>query len=316
MTTPSNIDTVHVYPSAAKEFLKPIVAALEGREVVFLDELEPALPEIEALVHLGKEPIDWAPADRLQLIQVGGAGVDGLLPATNLADSVIVTNASGSHEPEMAEFVIAAMFALAYRIPDYVEQQRTKVWKQRMPRALADSTLCVVGLGTIGQAVARRAEAIGMSVTGVRRSGEPVEGVDRVTTMDNRLEAIAGANVLVVVAPLTDETLGLIGEAELAALAPRATIVDVSRGGVSDIDAVVAALGSGHLSGAAMDVFEPEPLPASSPLWDVPNLLITPHAAGNSRTYVSRWAKTLADNLTALETGAPLQNVVDRSLGY
>lgn len=310
------IETVHVYPASAKDYLAPVVAALPGRQVVFIDELEPALPEMEVLVHVTKSSIDWTPATKLRLIQVGGAGVDNLLPAAGLAESVVVTNASGSHEPEMAEFAIANMFALAYRLPDYVDQQRAKVWKQRMPRALEGSTMCVVGLGTIGQSIARRAKALGMQVTGVRRSGAPVDGVDTVVTMDERLEAIRGANVLVVVAPLTDETRGLIGADELAALAPRATIVDVSRGGVSDIDAVVEALGSGQLSGAAIDVFEPEPLPDTSPLWDVPNLLLTPHAAGNSRSYVSRWAQTLASNIEALEAGQPLANVVDRSLGY
>ena len=310
------IETVHVYPASAKDYLAPVVAALPGRQVVFIDELEPALPEMEVLVHVTKSSIDWTPATKLRLIQVGGAGVDNLLPASGLAESVVVTNASGSHEPEMAEFAIANMFALAYRLPDYVDQQRAKVWKQRMPRALEGSTMCVVGLGTIGQSIARRAKALGMQVTGVRRSGAPVDGVDTVVTMDERLEAIRGANVLVVVAPLTDETRGLIGADELAALAPRSTIIDVSRGGVSDIDAVVEALGSGQLSGAAIDVFEPEPLPDTSPLWDVPNLLLTPHAAGNSRSYVSRWAQTLASNIEALEAGQPLANVVDRSLGY
>ena len=310
------IETVHVYPASAKDYLAPVVAALPGRQVVFIDELEPALPEMEVLVHVTKSSTDWTPATKLRLIQVGGAGVDNLLPAAGLAESVVVTNASGSHEPEMAEFAIANMFALAYRLPDYVDQQRAKVWKQRMPRALEGSTMCVVGLGTIGQSIARRAKALGMQVTGVRRSGAPVDDVDTVVTMDERLEAIRGANVLVVVAPLTDETRGLIGADELAALAPRATIVDVSRGGVSDIDAVVEALGSGQLSGAAIDVFEPEPLPDTSPLWDVPNLLLTPHAAGNSRSYVSRWAQTLASNIEALEAGQPLANVVDRSLGY
>ncbi len=310
------IETVHVYPASAKDYLAPVAAALPGRQVVFLDELEPALPEMEVLVHVTKSSIDWTSATKLRLIQVGGAGVDNLLPAAGLAESVVVTNASGSHEPEMAEFAIANMFALAYRLPDYVDQQRAKVWKQRMPRALEGSTMCVVGLGTIGQSIARRAKALGMHVTGVRRSGDPVDGIDTVVTMDDRLEAIRGANVLVVVAPLTDETRGLIGADELAALAPRATIVDVSRGGVSDIDAVVEALGSGQLSGAAVDVFEPEPLPDTSPLWDVPNLLLTPHAAGNSRSYVSRWAQTLASNIEALEAGRPLANVVDQSLGY
>ncbi len=310
------ISTVHVFPGTRSAYLAPIVEALAGRDVVFLDDLEANLADIEALVHLGREPIDWSAATKLRLIQVGGAGVDGLLPAKGLADSVVVTNASGSHEPEMAEFAIATMFALAYRIPEYVEQQRTKVWQPRMPRAIEGSTMCVVGLGTIGQAIGSRARALGMNVTGVRRSGAPVEGVSKVATMDDRIEAIAGANVLVVVAPLTDETRGLIGAEELTALAPRATIIDVSRGGVSDIDAVVAALESGQLSGAAIDVFEPEPLPDTSPLWSVPNLLLTPHTAGNSRTYVSRWAKTLASNLDALEAGTPLANVVDRTLGY
>ncbi len=311
-----SIDTVHVYPGTNTKYLSPIVDALPGRDVVFLDELEPALPDIEALVHLSRQRIDWTPASKLKLIQVGGAGVDGLLPARGLADSVVITNASGSHEPEMAEFAIANMFALAYRLPEYVEQQRIKSWQPRLPRAIEGSTMCVVGLGTIGQAIARRALALGMNVTGVRRSGAPVDGVSKVATMDNRLDAIGHANVLVVVAPLTDETRGLIGATELAALAPRATIIDISRGGVSDIDAVVDALGSGQLSGAAIDVFEPEPLPDTSPLWDVPNLLLTPHTAGNSRAYVSRWAQTLAANLDALERGSAVTNVVDRDLGY
>jgi phosphoglycerate dehydrogenase-like enzyme len=310
---------VHLYPSRYRNFFQPVVDRLTEHETVFLDDiahLEAELPEIEVLVVLGPVEIDWAPAERLRLIQVGGAGVDRLLPATGLPDRVVVTNASGSHEPEMPEFVIALLFALAYRIPDYVDQQRRHEWRNRMPRALAGSTLCVVGLGTIGQSVASRAAALGMRVTGVRRSGAPVDGVDRVVTMDRRLDALAGADALVVVAPMTDETRGLIGPAELAVLAPGSIMVDVSRGGVSDIDAVVASLGSGHLAAAAIDVFEPEPLPESSPLWDVPNLLVTPHTAGNSPGYVARWAAVLADNLDALDSGAPLTNVVDRRRGY
>ncbi|MEZ5228372.1 MAG: D-2-hydroxyacid dehydrogenase [Acidimicrobiales bacterium] len=310
------IDTIHVYPGSLAKFLAPLVDALPGREVVFVEDLPAALPDIEVLVHFTREPFDWAPATKLRLIQVGGAGVDGLLPAEGLADSVIITNASGSHEPEMPEFAIAMMFALAYNVPTYVEQQRSKVWRPKVPRPIVGSTMCVVGMGTIGESIGRRAAALGMTVTGVRRSGEPIDGVSRMATMEQRIDAIAGADVLVVVAPLTDETRGLIGAAELAALAPNAIVVDVSRGGVTDIDAVVAALESGHLAGAAVDVFEPEPLPDNSPLWEVPNLLVTPHTAGNSRNYVSRWAETLADNLVALEEGQPLTNVIDRDRGY
>lgn len=307
---------VHVHPARFEPYFGPIRDALPDHDVIFVDDLQATLPEIEVLVIGGRPDVDWSTAKRLRLIQVGGAGVDSLLPADGLDPSVIITNASGSHEPEMPEFVIAMLFALAYRVPDYVEQQRNRIWKPRMPRALTGSTMCVVGLGTIGQSIAQRGRALGMNVTGVRRSGRPVDGVTTVVTMDDRLDAIRGADALVVVAPLTIETRGLIGPEELAALAPRSLMVDVSRGGVSNIDAVVAALDSGHLAGAAIDVFEPEPLPEGSLLWATPNLLLTPHAAGNSKTYVSRWAETLASNLVALDAGEPLVNVIDRSLGY
>ncbi len=307
---------VHVYPAAYRDFFAPIVEALPDHDVVFVDDLDAVLPEIEFLVWASTEPVDWTPATRLRLIQISGAGADGLLPATGLADSVVITNASGSHDPEMPEFVIAMAFALAYRVPDYVEHQRNHRWRQHMPRSLSGRRLCVVGLGTIGQSVARRAAALGLTVTGVRRSGRPVEGVEHVVSMADRLDVITGADVLVVITPLTDETRGLIGSQELAALTPGALLVDVSRGGVTDVAALVDALGSGRLSAAAVDVFDTEPLPEDSPLWDVPNLLVTPHVAGLSRGYVARWAATLADNLAALDRGAPLENVVDRSLGY
>ncbi len=313
MTTRS---TVHVYPGAYRDFFSPIADALPDHEVVFVDDLDAVLPEIEFLVWASSEPVDWARAERLRLIQISGAGADGLLPAPGLDDSVVITNASGSHDPEMPEFVIAMAFALAYRVPAYVEHQRHHRWRQHMPRSLSGRRLCIVGLGTIGESVARRAAALGMTVTGVRRSGLPVDGVERVVSMDDRLDVIAGADVLVVIAPLTDETRGLVGARELAALHPGALVVDVSRGGVTDIDALVEALGSGHVAGAAVDVFETEPLPDDSALWDVPNLLITPHVAGLSRGYVARWASTLAGNLEALDRGTPLTNVVDRSLGY
>jgi D-2-hydroxyacid dehydrogenase (NADP+) len=216
----------------------------------------------------------------------------------------------------MAEFAIAMLLALAYRVPDYVTQQRAHLWKPRLPRALAGSTACVLGLGTIGQSIGRRAAALGMRVTGVRRSGAPVEGVDLVASTAQRLDAIAGADALIVVTPLTAETRGIVGPRELDALRHPALLVDVSRGGVTDIGAVVRALDDGKLAGAAIDVFEREPLPDDSPLWDQSGLLLTPHTAGNSRTYVSRWAANLAANLAALDRGGPLTNVVDRSLGY
>lgn len=317
MTTPT---TVHVYPALRAAHFQPLVDALSENDhkVLLIEDLAEHLPDIEYLVAAGRTAgLDWSSARKLRLIQVGGAGVDKLLPAKGLAEDVIITNSSGSHEPEMPEFVIAAMMAMTYRLPTYLDQQRARQWKRGVPvGTVAGSTMCVVGLGTIGQSIATRARALGMRVTGVRRSGAPVAGVDQVATMENRLEAIAGANVLVVVTPLTAETDGLISREEIAALNPQALLIDVSRGGVTDIDAVVDALGSGQLAGAAMDVFRPEPVPPTSPLWEVENLLITPHIAGTSPYYVHRWAQFFLQNLAALEAGTPLINVVDRSRGY
>lgn len=176
--------------------------------------------------------------------------------------------------------------------------------------------MCIVGLGTIGQNVARRAAALGMDVVGVRHSGREVEGVGVVVPPGDRLDVIRGSNALVVLTPLTEETRGLIGGPELDALAAGAVVVDVSRGNVTDLDALVDRLDSGHIGAAAVDVFPTEPLPGDDPLWDVPNLLVTPHSAGSSADYRQRIASRFADNLLALERGEVPPGLVDRALGY
>jgi D-2-hydroxyacid dehydrogenase (NADP+) len=155
-----------------------------------------------------------------------------------------------------------------------------------------------------------------MRVTGVRRSGQPVEGVDLVVTTAERNRALAGADVVVIVTPLTEETRGLIGAIEVAALAPGALLVDVSRGGVTNIDAVVSALEFGQLGGACIDVFETEPLAEDSALWDVPNLTVSPHTAGLSGDYLDRLIDVLIASVDALNRGEAPTNVVDHQAGY
>lgn len=322
MTTSQRPQTIHIYndrlldsvSDETRSLLAPYnLITLEGDDEAFLS----ALPEIEVLFGYGMPRGHWASAQRLRLIQTPGAGVDSLLPAPDLAEHVLLANASGVHEPHMPEFVLAQLLALAYQIPRTVRRQDNHVWRTSFPTmTLSGKTLCIVGLGVIGQSVARRAKALGMRITGVRRSGEPIEGIDLVVTPDNRHEALTQADAVVVITPLTSETRGLIGEKELAALRPGSLFVDVSRGGVSHTAAVVAALASGQLGGASMDVFEPEPLPGDSPLWDVPNLLITPHSAGMSPGYVDRLVRVLLASIEAMTNGAPLPNAVDRTLGY
>lgn len=313
---------IHVHLPLLEPYVRhPDELRLADREFVILPDDEAmiaALPEIEILVAFRPPPGHWAEAERLRLIQIPAAGVDSVIAEPDLPPEVVVCNASGSHEPEMSEFVIAMLHAVTYQVPRLVDQQREHRWKSPVVPGppLEGGTMCILGLGTIGTNVARRATALGMDVVGVRHSGRPVEGVRTVVSPDRRLEVIRGATALVIVTPLTEQTRGMVGADELAALAPGAVVVDVSRGGVTQIDALVDALDRRHVFGAAVDVFDTEPLPADSPLWDTPHLLATPHTAGTSANYQRRTSAVFADNLEAFERGETPPGAVDRTLGY
>jgi len=318
----TRFERIHVHLPVLEHFANhPDEQRLGDRELVILeddDALIDALPEIEVLMAFRPPPGHWAKAKNLKFIQVPGAGADSLTGQTDLSPDVAICNASGSHEPEMSEFVIAMLHAVTYRVPQLIDQQRAHHWRSQLipGRAIDGGTMCILGLGTIGANVARRAAALGMDVVGVRHSGKPVDHVRKVVTPDRRLEVIAGATALVIITPLTEETRGLVGPEELAALAPGAMVVDVSRGGVMEIDALLEVLESRHVFGAAVDVFETEPLPAESPLWDQEHLLVTPHTAGSSSDYRRRIASMFADNLEAFERGETPPGMVDRTLGY
>ena len=316
----TKIKRVHAFGREMVSFFNKEGELFEDREVVVLEsdeEFIAKLPEIEALVGHRMPRGHWAGASRLRLVQLPGAGVDSLLPAPDLSEAVQVCNASGSHEPEMPEFVLALLHALVYRIPTLVDRQRSKEWKLIVATApLQGRTVCVVGLGTIGQSVARRCATLGMTVVGVRNSGLPVAGVDKVVTPERRLEVLSDADAVVVITPLTEATRGLVGSEELSVLAKGAVLVDVSRGGVMDADALVDTLANGPLEAAAVDVFDTEPLPVDSPLWTTPNLLVTPHTAGWSRHYADRILDVTLANIEAVERGETPPTLVDRQLGY
>jgi phosphoglycerate dehydrogenase-like enzyme len=280
------------------------------------DELVERLPEVEVLMAWRPPTGHWRKAPNLRLVQVPAAGVDSVLPAEDLADVVVVCNATGAHNPHMPEFAIAMLLSLAKGVPGMVRQQQDHVWRSRNPIVLHGTTLGVIGLGTIGEGVAAAARGLGMRVVGVRRSGGAVDGIDQVVTPDRMAEVLPACQGVVVVTPLTPDTRGLVDAAALDLLPDGALLVDVSRGGVVDPDAVVAALRSGKLAGAALDVFETEPLPEDSPLWDEPGLLITPHNAGLSPDYFGHIADIFVANIAALDTGSPCPTAVDRTRGY
>jgi glyoxylate/hydroxypyruvate reductase len=234
-------------------------------------------------------------------------------------ERVAITTSSGVHAVPLAEFAIFGLLAVAKELPRFIEDQRARAWPEiRRPlRELAGQTLFLVGLGDIGRETARLGKAFGMRTVGFRRTeGPPPEHVDEVHG-PRRLAELAGrADAMVVSLPLTDQTAGLIDRATIEALPPSCIFVNVGRGGVVDEPALVDALRERRIAGAVLDVFATEPLPDSSPLWSLPNVLVTPHAAALSARENERIVDLFVDNLRRYLDGRPLHNVVEPGVYY
>ena len=270
---------------------------------------------------IGREHLQAA--RRLKWIHSPAAGVGGMLFPEMIESGVTITNSRGMSADTMAEHVLAVTLALFRNLPLAVVRQLERAWAQdeisdRHNRTLQSSNVLVVGLGTIGAAVARRMAALGAWVTGIRRrtDASPVEGVSKVLGPDGLIGALGAADVVVLAAPHTLATRGLIGARELAAMRSDALLVNVSRGRLVDETALAAALEKGRIGGAALDVFEREPLPLESRLWSMPNVLITPHTSGFRPDHWDAAVALFASNLRRFESGEPLLNVVDKEAGY
>jgi len=222
------------------------------------------------------------------------------------------TNNPGISAPQIAEHVFGMAFAFTRRLLGYRENQRDREWERRRGMTdLAGDVCCVVGLGGIGEAVAARAAAFGMTVRGVKRHPTDHEGTaDAVYAPDDLGTALADARLVVLAVPLTDATRGMVGAAELARTAADAILVNVARGPVLDRDALLAALEEGTVGAAGLDVTDPEPLPESSPLWDRDDVLVTPHCAGASDEYADRFCDRYLDQYERWATGDPLRDRV------
>ena len=273
--------------------------------------------------------IGWdVPADtldaspRLRWIHSGGAGVGHFDLAAIAARGVVLTNASGVSAPNMAEHVLGMMIALARRFPQLVLAQARRTWRdsETHPEVteLQGQTVLIVGVGDIGREVATRAAAFGMRVNGVRRrTGErPPPGFAAIFGTGDVHEALADADHVVVTLPETPRSRGLFDAAAFAAMKRGASIYNVGRGPVIDTNALIDALRSGHLGGAGLDVTDPEPLPADSPLWEMDNVLITAHTSGATPRYWERQSALIAANIQRIQQGEPPLNVVDLTAGY
>jgi phosphoglycerate dehydrogenase-like enzyme len=261
-------------------------------------------------------------APRLKWVQLTSAGVDQAATVGLLATGITITTTSGIHAGPMSEYVMATMLMFEHHFPRALRQQIGHTWKRYSMGELAGKTVGIVGYGHIGKAVGRLALAFGMEVYASQRSvAEPstisVEGwAVHLLPASHLHHLLAQSDFVVLAVPLVQDTSHLIGEAELAAMKPSSFLVNISRGSVVDEPALLKALQEGGIAGAALDVFDTEPLPANSPLWDLENVILTPHSAGISEDYNARATAIFCDNLARYLAGEPLVNLVDKKRGY
>jgi glyoxylate/hydroxypyruvate reductase A len=253
-------------------------------------------------------------APRLRWIQATSSGIGPFVRATGLDRSgIVITNAAGVHALPLAEHAILAMLYFCKEVPRLRREQRAHRWERYCGRQLAGQTVAVVGTGSVGAEIARRSRAMGLYVLGVKRDVAgvvPAEvGVDELFAPDALARVLPRCDYLVLMCPHTPETEGLIGARELALLPRGAVLINLARGAVVDEQALIAALQTGHLGGAALDVVQTEPLAPDSPLWDMDNVLITPHSASTVAEENERLVELFCDNLRRFVAGAPLRNV-------
>lgn len=297
-----------------------IAEALDATISDDLDVMAEALREAEIVLSKTKVfkvnfPVPEAP--KLKWAFVTSAGVETLLPLDWLPPGVDLINARGTHEDKAGEFALTAILMLNARIPFYVTRQRAARWDPVFATGARGKTVVVVGTGGMGGAAMQRARGAGLRTIGVNRRGGPHREADETVAVGALAEVLPRADFLVLAAPSTAETQRLIGAPELALLKPEAGLINIARGHLLDHEALAEALTEGRLAGAILDVFDPEPLPADSPLWHTPNLIMTPHVScDDAETYTPLCLDIFFDNLAAYLDGKPMPNRVDPARAY
>jgi phosphoglycerate dehydrogenase-like enzyme len=259
----------------------------------------------------------WDAAASLRWIQTASAGVDRLLFPGLVGSDVVVTNARGVFDEPIAEWVLAAILAFSTELANSVRDTVAHRWEHRTTERVEGKRLLVVGPGPIGRAAGRLARGVGMSVeavgTRVRDAEEPFA---RISGPESFSEALGRADYVLDAMPLTKETRHAFDAGAFAAMKPSSRFLNVGRGGTVDTDALVAALREGRIAGAALDVFEEEPLPEGHPLWSLPNVVVSPHMAGDVADWEERVVEVFLDNLSRFAEGRPLRNVIDKERGF
>lgn len=267
---------------------------------------------------------EFAQARKLRWLHTSAVAVETLCLPDLFARDVVVSNTRGVQAVPIAEHTLAVVLALSKQLPLVLHHQRNARWAQNdfmgpsLPWLLKGRTLGLIGVGTIGSEIASRAKAFGMRVVAMRRrSGHSaLPAIDEVFGAAQLDAFLTQCHVLVIAAPLTTETLGLVGAAQMALLPRGAVIVNVGRAKIVDTDALIAALHSGHLGGASLDVYPQEPLPSEHPLWSCPNVILTPHTSGFRQGHWEEVVELFADNLERFARGDAVRFRVEPELGY
>lgn len=284
------------------------------------EKIQARIKEIEIVA--GDLPRSLLPqAQNLRWMQQWGAGADWLMRHPEAADmSFVLTNASGVHAIPITEHIFAFLLSLGRGFHRAMRAQVQHEWAKIPGEELFElwgKTMVLVGVGAIGAQTATLAKAMGMQVIGVRRDSSQGEtGVDRMVGPEQLLDVLPEADFVVITIPLTHETEGMFGERELRAMKSNAIIVNIGRGKIIEQTILIRAIQEGWIAGAGLDVTDPEPLPADSPLWELPNVIITPHYAGATPAYNERAFDIFMENLERYLADKELTNVVDKNLGY
>ena len=289
-------------------YARTIGAAFPGlsiRQAATVEQARPFCRDADILIALA--PPDFQALLKLtpavKWIQALTTGTDAVTASPDFRPGTIVTSGRGSHAPQMSELAFLHMLSLARDFPRLLDNARARRWDRWPQPLLWGKTAVLVGVGSISEELARRCVAFGMRVLGVSDGRTSIEGFERVFPRRSLGEAAALADFLIVLTPLTPETKGLIGRDVLARIKPGGLLLNLARGPVVDEPALIEALVSGRLAGAGLDVFTVEPLPAESPLWTLPNVLVTPHIGGLSDSYAEQVAPVILHNMRAYLSG-------------
>jgi len=311
-------------PAWLREKLKQKFPDIEFVQLETYEQLPQELTETDVFVGWSLRPDQFLTATKLKWIHSPAAAVHQLMFPELIRSQVRLTNSTGVHGPVVAEHAIAVMLALAKRIPQAMQYQMKRTWAQELlwkeqprPREVAGDTVLVVGMGSIGREFTSRAKALGMKVLAIRENpGKGTDGADAVFAPAKLDELLPQVGYVLLCTPVTEATTRMIDGARLGKMKPDAYLINVARGSLVDEPALIEALQSRRIAGAALDVFEKEPLPADSPFWSLDNLLITPHTAAVTERLWQRHYDLIVENLHRFLAAKPLLNEVDKHRGY